>query len=149
MTMRADVQMSSPYHSSLALNRGGLPEGLSCHHSNPIRYIFRGASHPVNSATAARPRRDWQEHARYSTYTQLCDLVSQLTFPGEVRPSVVRVPKAYTESRGFLAVTSTRLVIFWLIIYSFPCNEYPKFFPTNLCIIFQLDLNERNIDEQL
>ena len=32
------------------------------------------------------------------------------TLPGEVRPSVVREPKAYTNSRKLLAVTSTRLV---------------------------------------
>jgi hypothetical protein len=42
----------------LALNGGGFPEGFSCHHSNPIRYIVRGASHPVICATVARPRRD-------------------------------------------------------------------------------------------
>jgi hypothetical protein len=52
--MRMDIQISSPYHSSLALNRGGFPEGLSCHHFDPIRYLVRGASHPVISATAAR-----------------------------------------------------------------------------------------------
>jgi len=65
--MRADIQLLSPYHPSLALNRGDLPEGSSCHHSDPIRYIVRGASHPVISATAARPRRDRQEHAGYSS----------------------------------------------------------------------------------
>jgi hypothetical protein len=84
--MRADVQMSSPYHSSLLLNRGGFPEGSACHHFDPIRYVVRGASHPVISATVARPRRDQQEHTGYSTgkltnckYTQLRDIVSQLT----------------------------------------------------------------------
>ena len=90
--MRADILLISPYHSSLALNRGGLPEGSSCHHSDPIRYVVRGASHPVISATVARPHRDQQEHAGYSpegitlcNYTQLCDFVSQLT--GRVRSS--------------------------------------------------------------
>jgi hypothetical protein len=34
-----------------------LPEGLSCRHSNPIRYIVSEASHPVISATAARSPR--------------------------------------------------------------------------------------------
>ena len=66
--MRTDVQLISPYHSSLALNRGGFPEGSSCYHSDPIRYVVRGASHPVISATVARPRRDQQEHAGYSIY---------------------------------------------------------------------------------
>ncbi len=84
--MRADIQISSPYHSSLALNRGGFPEGSACHHFDPIRYVVRGASHPVISATVARPRRDQQEHAGCSTfsitackYTQLRDIVSRLT----------------------------------------------------------------------
>ena len=84
--MRADIQLISPYHSSLALNRGGFPEGSACYHFDPIRYVVRGASHPVNSATVARPRRDQQEHAGYSPgyitiwkYTQLCDFVSQVT----------------------------------------------------------------------
>ena len=66
LTMRADIQLISPYHSSLALNRGGFPEGSACHHFDPIRYVVREASHPVISATAARPRRDRQEHAGYS-----------------------------------------------------------------------------------
>jgi hypothetical protein len=68
------------------LDRRGVPEGSSCHHSDPIRYVVRGASHPVISAKVARPRRDQQEHAEYSPksvtlckYTQLCDFVSQLT----------------------------------------------------------------------
>ncbi|MFX0200481.1 MAG: hypothetical protein ACFFCW_30555, partial [Candidatus Hodarchaeota archaeon] len=55
-TMRTDIHMCSPEYSSLALNRGGVPEGSSCRHSDPIRYVVRGASHPVISATAARPR---------------------------------------------------------------------------------------------
>jgi hypothetical protein len=80
-----DIQIFSPYHSSLALNRGGFPEGLSCRHFNPIRYVVREASHPVISATAARSRRDRQKHAEYlkehyfSKYNHLCDFVSQLT----------------------------------------------------------------------
>jgi hypothetical protein len=84
--MLEDIQIFSPYHLSLALNRGGFPDGLSCHHFNPIRYIVRGASYPVISATVARPRRDQQEHAEYSQvnkisfkYTHLGDIVSQLT----------------------------------------------------------------------
>jgi hypothetical protein len=59
-----------PYPASRSidpdLSGGGFPEGSSCRHFDPIRYFVRGASHPVNSATAARPRRDWQEHAGYS-----------------------------------------------------------------------------------
>jgi hypothetical protein len=84
--MRADIQLFSPYHSSLALNRGGFSEGSACHHFDPIRYIIRGASHPVISATVARPRRDQQEHAGCSTtnittckHTQLRDIVPRLT----------------------------------------------------------------------
>lgn len=80
MTTLAGVQLSSPYHPTLALNRGGFPEGLACHHLSPIRYIVRRASHPVISATVARLRRVRQEHAGYSRYqpeyTQLCDIVS-------------------------------------------------------------------------
>jgi len=62
----SDIQISSPYHPSLALNGGGLPDGFSCHHLNPIRYIVREASHRPHSAWQARPRRDQQEHAVYS-----------------------------------------------------------------------------------
>ena len=68
------------------LSGGGFSEESSCHHSDPIRYFVRGASHPVNSATVARPRRDQQEHTGYSpedinlcNYTQLRNFVSQLT----------------------------------------------------------------------
>jgi len=67
--MRADIQLFSPYHSSLALNRGGFPEGSACYHFDPIRYVVRRASHPVISATAARLRRDRQEYAGYSPDT--------------------------------------------------------------------------------
>ena len=81
MTTFTTIQISSPYHLSLALNRGRFPEGFSRHRSNPIRYIVRRASHPVISPTVARLRRDRQEHAGYSRqlpgYTQLCDFVSQ------------------------------------------------------------------------
>ena len=80
MTTLTGIDLISPYHPSLALNGGGFPDGFSCHHSNPVRYIVRGASHPVISATVARPRRDRQEHAGYSRqvpeYIQLCDIVS-------------------------------------------------------------------------
>jgi len=80
MTALSDIQISSPYHPSLALNGGGLPDGFSCHHLNPIRYIVRGASHRPHSAWQARPRRVRQEHAEYSRelteYTQLGDIVS-------------------------------------------------------------------------
>jgi hypothetical protein len=77
LTMRTDVHMCSPYHSSLALHRGGVPEGSSCRHSDPIRYVVRGASHPVISATAARPRRDRQEHAEY--YLTTCNTITYAT----------------------------------------------------------------------
>ena len=74
-----DIQLISPYHPTLVLNRGGFPEGFSCHHLNPIRYVVRGASHPIISAMVARPRRVRQEHAGYYNYSntlKLCDFVS-------------------------------------------------------------------------
>ena len=70
------------------------PEGFSCRHSNPVRYIVRGASHPVISATVARPRRRLagirQVHVYYHSVTEItfpynnihiqsCDIVPQLT----------------------------------------------------------------------
>ena len=66
LTTLTGVQIPSPYHPSLALNGGGFPEGFSCHHLNPFRYIVRGASHQPHSAWQARPRRDRQEHVGYS-----------------------------------------------------------------------------------
>ena len=81
--MRMDIQISSPYHSSLALNRGGFPEGLSCHHFNPIRYVVREASHPVISATVARSRRDRQEHAEY--YKEQTTLMNTLSYATSCR----------------------------------------------------------------
>jgi hypothetical protein len=56
VTTLTDIHLVSPYHPSLGLNRGGFSDGFSCHHSNPFRYIVRGASHPViqrNSSTPA------------------------------------------------------------------------------------------------
>lgn len=80
VTTLTDIQLVSPYHPSLALNGGGFPDGFSCRHSNPVRYIVREASHQPHNARQARPRRDRQEHAGYSRhapeYTQLCDIVS-------------------------------------------------------------------------
>ena len=32
---------------------------ILCHHFDLIRYVVSGASHPVISATVARPPRDW------------------------------------------------------------------------------------------
>ena len=61
LTALTDIHLLSPYHPTLALNRGGFPEGFSCHHSNPIRYIVRRASHPVISETVAGLRRIQQE----------------------------------------------------------------------------------------
>ena len=55
--MREALQLISPYYPILALNRMEFPEGSACYHLDPIRYIVRGASHPVISATVARPRR--------------------------------------------------------------------------------------------
>jgi len=85
MTALKVVQLISPYHPSLALNGGGFPDGFSCRHSNPIRYVVRGASHQPHNAWQARPRRDRQEHAGYSRqvpeYIQLCDIVSHLSSP--------------------------------------------------------------------
>jgi len=86
LTMLKDVQISSPYHSFLALNRGSFSEGLSCHHFDPIRYVVREASHPIITAMAARSRRNRQEHAEYfkdnllkiiNKYTYLYSFVSQ------------------------------------------------------------------------
>ncbi len=54
---------------SLALHRGGVPEGSSCHHFDLIRYGVREASHPVISTTAARSRRDQEEQTEYSINT--------------------------------------------------------------------------------
>ncbi len=72
-----------PYCPTLALNRMGFPEGFSCRHSNPIRYIVGEASHPVNSATVARsPRESVEIHRVYSVsyiyllYIQSCNIVS-------------------------------------------------------------------------
>ena len=94
LTARAALRLISPYCLILALNRMEFPEGFSCRHSNPIRYIVRGASHPVISATVARPRRRlagiFQVHVYYRSLTknafpynnihiQSCDIVSQLT----------------------------------------------------------------------
>ncbi len=62
-----------------------LPEGFSCRHSNPIRYIVREASHPVISATVACSRRGPVGiHRVYSVlhfyllYIQSYDFVSHL-----------------------------------------------------------------------
>ena len=100
MTTLADIQLISPYHPSLALNGGGFPDGFSCRHSNPIRYIVRGASHQPHSARQARPRRDRQEHAGYyrqvPEYTQLSDIVSHDHFRYALLPvQDSRVGKEY------------------------------------------------------
>jgi hypothetical protein len=94
LTARAALRLISPYRPILALNRMEFPEGFFCHQSNPIRYIVRGASHPVISATVARPRRRLagtrQVHVYYSSipkkafpynniHIQSCDFVSQIT----------------------------------------------------------------------
>ena len=65
VTMLKDLQISSPYHSFLSLNRGGFSEESSCQHFDPFRYIVREASHPIISAMAARSRRNRQEYAEY------------------------------------------------------------------------------------
>ena len=36
------IHLISPYCPALALNRRKFPEGFSCHHSNPIRYVVSG-----------------------------------------------------------------------------------------------------------
>jgi hypothetical protein len=36
------IQLISPYCPALALNRTEFPEGFSCRHSNPIRYVVSG-----------------------------------------------------------------------------------------------------------
>jgi hypothetical protein len=65
------------------LYRTEFPEGSSCHHSNPIRYIVGEASHPVISATVAcSPRgpvgihRVYSIYRNYLLYLQSCDFVS-------------------------------------------------------------------------
>jgi hypothetical protein len=84
----------------VALNRMGFPEGFSCRHSNPIRYIVGEASHPVNSATVARsPRESVEIHRVYSVsyiyllYIQSCNIVShcngELSRPGHTTEQVV------------------------------------------------------------
>ena len=129
--MRADIQIISPYHSSLALNRGGLPEGSSCRHSDPIRYFVSGASHPVISATVARPRRDQQEHTGYSTdkltnckYTQLRDIVSQLTPAITRRQGMMDWPSAYSQTPNKVEVLEQprapacrRAWLYWVLWY--------------------------------
>jgi hypothetical protein len=57
LTARAALRLISPYCPALALNRMEFPEGFSCHHSNPIRYIVREASHRLHSAYSACSRR--------------------------------------------------------------------------------------------
>ena len=57
LTARAALCLFSPYCPPLALNRTELPEGSSCYHSDPIRYIVREASHQSHSARPARSRR--------------------------------------------------------------------------------------------
>lgn len=58
LTARTALCLISPYCPSLALIRMELPEGSSCRHSDPCRYIVREASHPVITATVARSRRE-------------------------------------------------------------------------------------------
>ena len=70
----------SPYHPSLALNGGGFPEGFSCHHLNPIRYVVRGASHQPHNAWQAHPRRDQQKHAGHS-----CNCLNTLNYATSCR----------------------------------------------------------------
>ncbi len=48
------IRLISPYCPALALNRMEFPEGFSCRHSNPIRYVVSGLSHQVHSAYQAR-----------------------------------------------------------------------------------------------
>jgi hypothetical protein len=57
LRLACQASVFSPYRPTLALNRTELPEGSSCHHLDPFRYVVREASHPVISATVARSRR--------------------------------------------------------------------------------------------
>ena len=101
--MREVLQLISPYYPILALNRMEFPEGFACHHLNPIRYIVREASHPVISATVARPlRRLVGIHQVYVNmcpfnyiHIQLCDIVSRLTPKLSFRPPALslEIPK--------------------------------------------------------
>jgi len=47
------IHLISPYCPALALNRMEFPEGFSCRHSNPIRYVVGEASHQLHSAEPA------------------------------------------------------------------------------------------------
>ena len=44
------IHLISPYCPALALNWTKFPEGFSCRHSNPIRYVVGEASHQLHSA---------------------------------------------------------------------------------------------------
>lgn len=44
------IHLISPYCPALALNRTEFPEGFSCRHSNPIRYVVSEASYQVHNA---------------------------------------------------------------------------------------------------
>ena len=83
LTARAALRLISPYCPILALNRMEFPEGSSCHQWNPIRYIVRGASHPVISATIARPRRRLagtrQVHVYYNSIAEKIVSIQQHT----------------------------------------------------------------------
>ncbi len=94
LTMRTVLQLFSPYPPSPALHRMELPAGRSSHDFLPFGYVVGGASHPVNSATAACPPRDLWEHTRCCPvwlkpplqHIQSRDLVSRLTSSSAARP---------------------------------------------------------------
>ena len=76
-----DIQLISPYHPTLALNRGGFPEGFSCHHLKPDSVRCpRGFAprHQRNGQHACVG--SGKEHTGYYNYLntlKLCDIVSQ------------------------------------------------------------------------
>jgi len=114
LTTLTDIQISSPYHPSLALNGGGFPEGFSCHHLNPIRYIVSG----LRTDHTARGK-----HARvgtgrnipgtpgiYLSTLKLCDFVSH--------------PNAEVTGRcGASAEHRSGELTCWIVLYFFspPC----------------------------
>ena len=135
LTARAALRLISPYCLILALNRMEFPEGFSCRHSNPIRYIVRGASHPVISATVARPRRRlagiFQVHVYYRSLTknafpynnihiQSCDIVSQLT------SQITGSKKQSDEGAALFAV---RVNLLYCYVFSFFPRRTNESFP--------------------
>ena len=85
---RLTLELISPYHPALALNRVKLSERSHPHRILPIRYIVGRASHPIISAmVACRPRGQMGIHLVLSStdksflfqHIKLHNIVSQIT----------------------------------------------------------------------